>query len=318
MTTPERDPQQRPEDRTVPADAADTLTSTDRTAPSDGKPLYAEQDLQQAGQLGTAATATTAATGTRDSRSEPSAASLSGTSHSAANSTATAESAEVEHAGKRGEVRTITYSAETGGVQVVQDDPVHTHSGQEREEGGVLDSLKETLLSRTEGLRQRGGQLANTARLKMEVMSYSRDLESLYARLGRAYHHRADGEILAVIEQEIVQVERDIALRERQLESQDVSRELQVQRARAERRQPAVNLPEPTVPGVVGGFGVEERPPRTEHHLETEKRDTFFGLDKGGVDQQTTVSGGNAAFDTQIEPEDSVVSLDDLEKADNR
>ena len=58
MTTPEREthhPEQTPDTAaqarpTVPADAADTLHTTDRTAPSDvaGKPLYAEQDASQA------------------------------------------------------------------------------------------------------------------------------------------------------------------------------------------------------------------------------------------------------------------------------
>ncbi|GHF93054.1 hypothetical protein GCM10017783_01160 [Deinococcus piscis] len=307
MTTPERDFQQtRPEDqrdeRAVPADAADAVNTTDRTAPSDaaGKPLYAEQDLRQTAGVG---------------GDGPAAVPPRTLSQPAQADTAQADN---EPGSRLGKVRTVTYSAETGGVQVVEEHRPAPSTEHARDDGGVLGSLKDTLLSRTEGLRQRGEQLANTARLKVEVMGYSRDLESLYARLGRAYHHRAAPEILDLIEQEIAQVERDIALRERQMESRDVSRELNVQRARAERERPAVHLPEPTVPSVSGAFGVEERPPQIQHHLETEKRDTFFGLDKGGVDQQATVAGGNAAFDTQIEPEDSVVSLGDLEKADNR
>lgn len=208
------------------------------------------------------------------------------------------------------------YSATGSVVRVEEVDAAASYV--QNEQGGVLDSLKETLLSRTEGLRQRGEQLAHTAKLKMEVMSYSRDLESLYARLGRAYHHRKDAEILHLIEQEIRQLEADIALRERQLESQEVGAEVRAQRLKAERERNAMNLPDPTVPSPANSFSVEERAPRIPHHLETEHRDTFFGLDKGGVDKQATVAGGNAAFDTQIEPEDSVVSLEDLEKADNR
>lgn len=316
MTTPERDSQQHPpeaqasEPRTpeqpVPADAADALGRTDRNAPSDaaGNPLYAQQDMPQGTQPAGAG--------------EP--ANIAGRDSLAGRDSAQPEAGLAAGTVRRsGAEQTIIYSAETGGVQVVAGNPASLpRDAQSSEDSGVLGSLKGTLLARTEGLRQRGEHLAQTARLKMEVMSYSRDLESLYARLGRAYHNRAASEILALIEQEIAQVEGDIALRERQMESQDVSREQHLQRARDERERPAVQLPEPTVPSVAGAFGVEERPPRIEHHLETEKRDTFFGLDKGGVDQQATVAGGNAAFDTQIEPEDSVVSLDDLEKADNR
>lgn len=304
----------------MPADATDAVHSTDRTAPSDaaGKPLYAEQDMRQTAGTGDAAVSPEPEVPAQTSSQQQ-------TGQQSGAGTWQADTDAGQPAG-RGEVHTVIYSAETGEVQLLQGAPAQQDQAAGRaskdasgqDEGGVLDSLKETLLSRTEGLRQRGGQLAQTARLKMEVMQYSRDLESLYARLGRAYHHRAADEILGLIEQEIAQVERDIALRERQLDSQEVSRELNVQRARAERERPNVNLPEPTVPSVAGAFGVEERPPRTAHHLETEKRDTFFGLDKGGVDQQATVAGGNAAFDTQIEPEDSVVTLEDLEKADHR
>ncbi|WP_261664506.1 hypothetical protein [Deinococcus sp. Marseille-Q6407] len=320
------------------ADAADALGSADRNAPSDaaGKPLYAEQSTAQAAGTsqvtGTAQAPRTgeAAAPTSQKVASPaaSASAAAPALHPDADQLAQAEAprpaTSVEQLPKHTEGHTVTYSAATGGVQRVEssaagrseaEQPTNDHTP---EEGGVLDSLKETLLNRTEGLRQRGSQLAQSARLRMEVMQYGRDLESLYARLGRAYHHHADREILAMIEQEITQVERDIALRERQLDSQDVSHELQVQRVKAARARPDVNLPDPTMPSVAGAIGIEERPPRIQHHLETEKRDTFFGLDKGGVDQQATVSGGNAAFDTQIEPEDSVVSLDDLEEAEQR
>lgn len=288
--------------RTVPADAIDALAATDRTDPADaaGKPLYAEQDLSQV-------SLNKQDLGRTDARPAVTGPVSDGVSDKL----------------QRGASSTTVYSPGAGEVRVVENrsdtEPERSYAyAADREEGGVLDSLKETLLSRTEGLRQRGEQLAHTAKLKMEVMQYSRDLESLYARLGRAYHKRSDVEILNLIEQEIRQVEADIALRERQLGSQEVNHELRAQRLKAERERQSLKLPELTEEGLGSSFAVEERPPRIAHYMDTEKRDTFFGLDKGGVNQQATVAGGNAAFDTQIEPEDSVVSLEDLEKADNR
>lgn len=287
MTTPDR-----PERDSLSAEqTADTVADTaDWAAPSDpaGKPLYAEASADQG--MGVAGRDLPAEGELRreDTLSAPVC---------------------------TGAVKTVTYSAETGGVEIEESSTESlkdTHA-----EGGLLDTLKEKVMSGTEKVRQRGGQLAHSAKLRLEVSQYSRDLESLYTRLGRAYHHRSAPEVLALIEQEIAQVERDIQVRERQLESQEVGQELRVQHLQAERERLDLNFPDTTVPSAADSFTVGEQPPRIVHALETEKRDTFFGLDKGGVEHQATVVGGNAAFDTQIEPEESVLTVDDLE-ADGR
>ena len=252
---------------------------TDGTAPEDaaGKPLYAEEDGSQVAQP-----AVTEVVYAARADSQPAAGQdPSGPRHT-----------EFHHAG--------LFPADA------------QHSERAERTGGLLGSIKETLRSSTEGLMQRGEDLAYTARLRMEIAQYGRDLDSLYARLGRAYHRRADFEVLEVIEQEIRRIEADIEQRERQMDTQKVGQELRTRRA----AEPHYNLPQPTAPTETRVV-ITEQAPRMVHDLETERRDTFFGLDKGGVDTQATVTGGNAAFDTQPETESAPRDRYDRSAADS-
>ncbi|MFC6592471.1 hypothetical protein ACFP81_11015 [Deinococcus lacus] len=82
---------------------------------------------------------------------------------------------------------------------------------------GLVGNIVDTLRSGVEELRQKGEELTQSARLRMDIAQRHRELETLYTRLGRAYHSGTAPEVLEVIQQEIREVDRDIAAREKQL-----------------------------------------------------------------------------------------------------
>lgn len=63
--------------------------------------------------------------------------------------------------------------------------------------------------------RERGEELAQAARMRVEVFTLGREQEALYARLGRAYHDGASSEVLEGIQGELRRVAEEIAARER-------------------------------------------------------------------------------------------------------
>lgn len=65
--------------------------------------------------------------------------------------------------------------------------------------------------------RERGEELAQAARMRVEVFTLGREQEALYARLGRAYHDGASPEVLEGIQGELRRVSEEIAARERVL-----------------------------------------------------------------------------------------------------
>ncbi|SMB90326.1 hypothetical protein SAMN00790413_00725 [Deinococcus hopiensis KR-140] len=66
-----------------------------------------------------------------------------------------------------------------------------------------------------ERVQRRGEEVAQSTRLRLEVFQLNRELDSLYARLGRSYHGGADAEMLEGIREEIRRVDEEIQARER-------------------------------------------------------------------------------------------------------
>lgn len=95
--------------------------------------------------------------------------------------------------------------------------------------------------------RERGEELAQAARMRVEVFTLGREQEALYARLGRAYHDGASPEVLEGIQVELRRVSEEIAARER------VLGELTPDPAEELSRPPAVLPPESS--------GVPQTPP---------------------------------------------------------
>ena len=78
----------------------------------------------------------------------------------------------------------------------------------------MLDNILHQMRRSAERVQRRGEELTQSARLRLEVFGLSRELEGLYARLGRAYHAGADSEVLQGIQDEIRRVDEEISARE--------------------------------------------------------------------------------------------------------
>lgn len=81
----------------------------------------------------------------------------------------------------------------------------------------MLDNLVNSLRRGVEQARTRGEEVAQAARLRLEIFQLNRELDGLYGRLGRAYHANADVEVLTGIRGEITRVDDDIAAREQSI-----------------------------------------------------------------------------------------------------
>lgn len=79
----------------------------------------------------------------------------------------------------------------------------------------MLDNLLNTVKKGAEKVQRRGEEVAQVARLKMEIFQLSRELDGQYARLGRAYHDGKEVDILTGIREEIRHTEEEIKARER-------------------------------------------------------------------------------------------------------
>ncbi|MBX8466625.1 hypothetical protein, partial [Deinococcus sp. RIT780] len=79
----------------------------------------------------------------------------------------------------------------------------------------MLDNILNTVKRGAERVQRRGEEVAHATRLRMEVFQLSRELDGLYARLGRSYHAGAEVEVLNGVREDIRRVEEEIRARER-------------------------------------------------------------------------------------------------------
>lgn len=82
----------------------------------------------------------------------------------------------------------------------------------------MLDSILNTVRRGAERVQRRGEEVAHVARLRVEVFQLGRELDGLYARLGRSYHAGAEVEVLQGIRDDIGRIEDEIRARERLIE----------------------------------------------------------------------------------------------------
>ncbi|GHF76205.1 hypothetical protein [Deinococcus ficus] len=79
----------------------------------------------------------------------------------------------------------------------------------------MLDSILNTVKKASERVQRRGEEVAQVARLRLEVFQLGRELDATYARLGRSYHGNAGAETLHGVRDEIRRIEEEITSRER-------------------------------------------------------------------------------------------------------
>ena len=79
----------------------------------------------------------------------------------------------------------------------------------------MIDSFLLGLRRTGERVQRRGEEVAQSARLRVDIFQLHRELDALYARLGRAYHGSAAVSVLEEIRADIGRVEEEIASRER-------------------------------------------------------------------------------------------------------
>ena len=79
----------------------------------------------------------------------------------------------------------------------------------------MIDSFLHGLRRTGERVQRRGEEVAQSARLRVDLFQLNRELDALYARLGRAYHGSAAVSVLEDIRADIARVEDEITGRER-------------------------------------------------------------------------------------------------------
>ena len=78
----------------------------------------------------------------------------------------------------------------------------------------MLDNILNSVRRGAERVQRRGEEVAQSARLRVEIYQLSRELDALYARLGRAYQAGSDQSVLNSVSADVRQLEEDIAARE--------------------------------------------------------------------------------------------------------
>ena len=79
----------------------------------------------------------------------------------------------------------------------------------------MIDGFLNTLRKTGERVQRRGEEVAQGARLRLDIFQLGREQGEMYARLGRAYHGNATVSTLEEIRAEIARVDEEIAARER-------------------------------------------------------------------------------------------------------
>lgn len=82
----------------------------------------------------------------------------------------------------------------------------------------MLDDIMERVRRGAGRVQRRGEEVAQTTRLRLEVFQLTRELDTLYARLGRSYHAGAEADVLGTIQQDIRRIDEEILARERLIE----------------------------------------------------------------------------------------------------
>ncbi|CAM3302158.1 hypothetical protein DESA109040_07275 [Deinococcus saxicola] len=79
----------------------------------------------------------------------------------------------------------------------------------------MLDNILNSLQRGAERVQRRGEEVAQVARLRLEIFQLGRELDGHFARLGRAYHAGAEQDTLGGVQDDIRRAEEEISARER-------------------------------------------------------------------------------------------------------
>ena len=79
----------------------------------------------------------------------------------------------------------------------------------------MLDNVLNSLRRGAVRVQRRGEDVAHSARMRVEIYQLSREQDSLYARLGRAYHNKADAAVLDALSADVRRLDEEISARER-------------------------------------------------------------------------------------------------------
>ncbi|KQR36196.1 hypothetical protein [Deinococcus sp. Leaf326] len=164
----------------------------------------------------------------------------------------------------------------------------------------MLDNILDTVRRGAEKVQRRGEEVAQVARLRMEVFQLGRELDGTYGRLGRAYHGGAQPDQMAELQTEIRRLEAEIQARERLItELGSVPDEPGTQRV-----EPAYPVATPTAtaasttayntPAAVPHPG-QEVPSMTKNDVPTTPDPTMQHSDERLVPGDKTASQGNEA-----------------------
>lgn len=82
----------------------------------------------------------------------------------------------------------------------------------------MLDNLLNNALKGAEKVQRRAEEVAQIARLRFEILQLSREMDSIYARIGRAYHAGAERDALQDLCHQAEQRSEDIKAREKLIE----------------------------------------------------------------------------------------------------
>ncbi|AZI41961.1 hypothetical protein EHF33_03670 [Deinococcus psychrotolerans] len=78
----------------------------------------------------------------------------------------------------------------------------------------MLDNIFNSVKRGAEKVQRRGEEVAQSAKLRVEIYQLARELDGLYARLGRAYHADADQGVLDELRGDVERLNEEIASRE--------------------------------------------------------------------------------------------------------
>lgn len=167
----------------------------------------------------------------------------------------------------------------------------------------MIDGLLGGLRRAGERVQRRGEEVAQATRLRLEIFQLGRELDALYARLGRAYHGHAAVSALEEIRQDIARVDGEISAREQLLsELGTVGPELESASARALDTDPVATDPSGVaLPGTAVG-GAATTPASSATAQAAPSRARVASASPETLASQAPASQGSPAIQGSIAP----------------
>lgn len=162
----------------------------------------------------------------------------------------------------------------------------------------MMDNILNTVKRVSERVQRRGEEVAQVARLRMELFGLGRELDGAYARLGRAYNSGSDVDLLQGIRGDIARVEEEIAARERLIAELGADPE----GATGSREQGASDTPPGDAVPLVGGALVKVDAPATAAAAPGNRPQFSDGGGNGGAGPGVTTEPNVSAAVPPVDP----------------